>query len=119
MLPEAVSVAIDELPMGLHEPVSLWFERFADEHPEGATGFVGAARSRPALWRLVAASEFAAKTLLREWSWFRDEALPATGSDEVVITLADDASDEDAKRELRRVRNRRLLRRVPSPGVEP
>ena len=110
MLPEAVSVAIDELPMGLHEPVSLWFERFADEHPEGATGFVGAARSRPALWRLVAASEFAAKTLLREWSWFRDEALPATGSDEVVITLADDASDEDAKRELRRVRNRRLLR---------
>ena len=110
MLPEAVSVAIDELPGPLHEPVSLWFERFAGEHPEGADAFVAEAKSRPALWRLVAASEFAAKTLLREWSWFRDKALLDTGCDDVAVALADNASDDDAKHELRRVRNRQLLR---------
>ena len=110
MLPEAVRAAIDGLPGPLRAFVSLWFERFSGEQPEAAARFLAAAESRPDLWRLVAASEFAAKSLLREWPWFHDQVLSEAGDDNVAITLAGDAGDDDARRELRRVRNRKLLR---------
>lgn len=110
MPPEAVSDLVDRLPGPLREPVSLWVDRFAGEQPEGAARFLAAAESRPDLWRLVAASEFAAKTLLREWPWFHEQVLEEAVTGEVAVGLADDASDDDARRALRQCRNRQLLR---------
>lgn len=110
MLPEAVSAAIDGLPGPLREPVSLWVERFSGEQPEAADQFLAAAEYRADLWRLAAASEFAAKTLLREWSWFHERVLQGNGCHDDAITLGADAGDDDARRVLRQARNRELLR---------
>lgn len=110
VLPEAVNAAIDALPGPLHASVTSWTERFIGEQPDAAAGFLAAAESRPDLWRLVAASEFAAKTLLREWPWFHERVLPGAGEDAVAVTIATDAAEDEARRALRQVRNRHLLR---------
>jgi len=102
---------ISNLPEVLQPAVSLWFEKFA-EHDIVLPDEIVASVSR-----LVACSEFAAKVVLREAQWFGNNVAsfssPAidVGLDNFVLNIA--SSDADAavvKSELRRYRNRSLLR---------
>jgi len=99
------------LPEVLQPAVSLWFEKFA-EHDIVLPDEIATSVSR-----LVACSEFAAKVVLREAQWFANNVAsfssPAVdaGLDNFVLKIA--SSDADAalvKSELRRYRNRSLLR---------
>ena len=106
-----VAQNVARLPQILRPGVVLFFEKLADQDIK-LTGDLVAPVSR-----LVACSEFAAKILLREFDWF-------TASVASFSRVADDreldrfvkqiaASDADVaavKSELRRFRNRHLLR---------
>lgn len=101
---------IEAVPAVLQQAVLLWLERFAEQSPEQQALFVESTRDWPDLWRLVACSEFAAKTVLRDWRWFREAVL----SQRAPAGLGYDASQQEAdagdlRSTLRCVRNRRML----------
>ena len=87
-------------PAALREQVNTWLERF------------GPTEHREALQRVVACSEFAAATILRERDWFLGhiESFAEPPEPEPLDRLAGgEASLDEVKSELRRARNRFLL----------
>jgi glutamate-ammonia-ligase adenylyltransferase len=106
-----VAQATDALPQDLRRPVARWFERLADQR-----GLSRLPVERvEALTRLVACSEFGAAVVLRNWGWFIENvaSVGATGDpDEVSLDAIahGDADLDEFKMQLRRIRNRKLLR---------
>ncbi len=107
----SVNQHIESLPEKLRPAVSLWFERMADQGSEVPDEFVAP------LVRLLACSEFAGKVLLREFPWFVENvaSFSAPTDDEEMDRFVDSIAMSDAeisavKSELRRFRNRHLLR---------
>ena len=106
-----IASAAHSLAQELQLPVRRWFERLTDQH-----GLLDlpADRVEP-LARLVACSEFGAGVVMQDWAWFienvasfdefkdLDKALLASFADS-------DAAVDELKPELRRFRNRTLLR---------
>ncbi|HEX2139226.1 MAG TPA: bifunctional [glutamate--ammonia ligase]-adenylyl-L-tyrosine phosphorylase/[glutamate--ammonia-ligase] adenylyltransferase [Woeseiaceae bacterium] len=100
--------AIGALPAALRSSVELWAERFRDRNPTGLDS-LDAATLRPLL-RLVACSEFAGHTIIREWPWFSEVlAKPGAEPDLRFELSAADPETDDIKTGLRRFRNQRLL----------
>ncbi len=97
----AVAEAIEALPEVLREPVARWFERFGEDVPLHLV---------EPLSRVVASSEFAAATALRERDWFLDNVATFDSLPGPLPKIDDDAPVDETKAELRRVRNRALLR---------
>ncbi len=101
---------IDNLPEMLRPAVSLCFDKLAERGVELPQDLIEATA------RLVACSEFAAKVLLRESSWFIENASEfATPADDHIDVFVESIASSDAepaivKSELRRYRNRALLR---------
>ena len=87
-------------PDALREQVNTWLERF------------GPTEHREALQRVVACSEFAAATILRERDWFLRHVERFADPPELEpldgLTVGEAALDE-VKSELRRARNRFML----------
>ncbi|MDH5500153.1 MAG: bifunctional [glutamate--ammonia ligase]-adenylyl-L-tyrosine phosphorylase/[glutamate--ammonia-ligase] adenylyltransferase, partial [Gammaproteobacteria bacterium] len=108
---------IRTLPAALIEPASRWQERLNEQFPGEPARSVGAGQL-PSLFRLVASSEFAARVLLREWSWFSEELATSRLSEvptqdaltrrlhSVLLPMPDLAG---LKRDLRVFRNRQLI----------
>jgi glutamate-ammonia-ligase adenylyltransferase len=89
------------LPAELEQQVERWLERFGES-----------ALPRDDLARVVACSEFAAATMLREKDWLFEHAgsfaeRPDAGR--LTAAMADDATVKETKSQLRRFRNRFLL----------
>jgi len=106
------SAAIDALPSELWDTASRWFERLASE--QQSVGLLD--DTIEPLAKLVACSEFAANTLLREWQWFAgmqgsiDDAPDTSALDHFVEQLRQSDADIDVvKEELRRFRHRYML----------
>ncbi len=102
---------IAKLPKSLQSVASLWFERLADQDVVLPDELVAP------VTRLIACSEFAGKMVLRELPWFLENAASFSSVadnsvlDEFVESIATSDSDVAvAKSELRRFRNRYLLR---------
>ncbi len=102
---------IADLPDKLQPAVALWFEKLADL---GAT--LPEDQIAP-VTRLVACSEFAANVLLREFTWFMENVASFSNAadDAELDSFVGRVSTSDAdiaglKSELRRYRNRYLLR---------
>jgi glutamate-ammonia-ligase adenylyltransferase len=111
-LQSKIAAAVEQLPKELRETVSRWFERLeAERQCAGLTaGLIDA------LTKLVACSEFAANTLLREWQWFSeahgtlDDAPDVTALDRFVEQVRQSESDiAVVKEKLRRFRHRYML----------
>lgn len=108
---KSVAQYIETLPESLQPGVRLWFERMAgrghdipDEHGV-------------AVAQVVACSEFAGTQLLREFRWFIENvaSFSTLFDDAELLRFADSMATSDAdvssvKSELRRYRNRHLLR---------
>ena len=98
------------LPALLRPPVTLWFERLAEQEQTLPDEDIA-----PVV-RLVACSEFAARVLLREFPWFAEHAGSFSGIagnelEDFVNAVSDSDADISAvKAELRRFRHRYLLR---------
>jgi glutamate-ammonia-ligase adenylyltransferase len=105
--------AIRTLPEPLQEPLVLWVERFLDCRPAGLEWFTDERRTRFDLLRLVACSEFAGNTVIRDWEWFASAALAGHLAERPDTTLhlaaVDDTGADAVKRRLRQFRNRKLL----------
>ncbi|MEX2122657.1 MAG: bifunctional [glutamate--ammonia ligase]-adenylyl-L-tyrosine phosphorylase/[glutamate--ammonia-ligase] adenylyltransferase [Woeseia sp.] len=101
------------MPGPLREPVTLWTERFLDHHPAGLERLFDEPGIRFDLLRLVACSEFAGNTVIRNWEWFASAALDGRLAERPDTTLrATEVDDDDAdavKQRLRQFRNRMLL----------
>ncbi len=101
---------IASLPELLRPPASLFFERIAEQ------GTPLPEETLAAVARLVACSEFAARVLLRETPWFIDQVATfskVAGSEIEAFVAEIAASDADVpavQSDLRRFRNRYLLR---------
>lgn len=104
--------AVAELPEALQTIATRWLERLDATH-----GIANLPRELTApLMRLVACSEFAANTAIREWDWFveqRDSLLMPPDM-QALNTLAQElaASDQvidEVKQQFRRFRNRFML----------
>lgn len=80
---------LSELPAGLQQPLRHWLERFREHAPAGRLAFDEALERYPELLRLVACSEFAANTLVRDWQWFAD--LAARGGPRVAPAVEPEA----------------------------
>jgi glutamate-ammonia-ligase adenylyltransferase len=105
--------AITALPQLLREPASVWFERWQDRHPDSVAPIMADGQRLRQLATLVACSEFAGRQLLRDWDWFLqslDAGFPA--GDKLAVALAQNSQANTAgiMRELRRYRNRSLVR---------
>ena len=107
----SLDLAIRDLPKILRPSVRLWFERLSEQHPDISTHL-----TYP-LARVVACSEFAAAVIARDWPWFVDNArsfsepVEATVIDAFTQQILSSEPDEIAvKSELRKFRNRYLLR---------
>ena len=98
------------LPELLRPPVCLWFERLSEQKASLPDGFIA-----PVV-RLVACSEFASRVLLRELPWFTEHVESFSGEpgnelENFVAEIRDSSADIAAvKADLRRFRNRHLLR---------
>jgi len=112
---KSIQKALEILPAELRELVLLWAERLHENNE-----VVLAQESvLSVLVRLVGSSDFAARTLLREWEWFQ-RALsnnemtgppPAAPLRQFIAEFASDSADLDAsKAKLRQFRNRQLVR---------
>jgi len=106
-----VDRVIANLPQKLRAPVGLWFEHLATQDVDLPHNLV-----EPTA-RVVACSEFAGKVLLRELDWFIRHAAsfrePVQDADLEAFVDGIATSDKDPaaiKSELRRYRNRYLLR---------
>lgn len=104
---------IRNLPDPLHDSLRHWLARFLDHRPAGIDRFTDAAPFFDDLLRLVACSEFAGNTVIREWEWFATAGLDGQLGNRPKIDLRLGAGDgggvESAKRRLRQFRNRKLL----------
>ena len=107
----SVEQHIEFLPEALRPGVRLWFERMADQGTE-----IPVELRAPAA-RIIACSEFAGTVLQREYSWFIENvaSFSAPPDDDRMSEFADSIATGDAdisavKSELRRYRNRHLLR---------
>jgi glutamate-ammonia-ligase adenylyltransferase len=105
--------AREALPQELQRPVARWFERLSDQH--------GLSRlpveQVEALTRLVACSEFSGAVVLQDWGWFIENAASFAGNGDSNDALLDLVADvhvdlDEFKSQLRRIRNRKLLRIV-------
>ena len=101
---------IADLPELLRPPVALWFERLSEQNAGLPDEFIA-----PVV-RLVACSEFAARVLLREFSWFIEHIESFAGApgneleDFVAAVYRSDADIPEVQAKLRRFRHRYLLR---------
>ena len=100
-----MSVSLSILPKPLREPVENWLDRFGEDGAD------------PDLVRLVASSEFAGTTVLREKDWFLekvasfDQPADTEELDTLVAEIASsDAATGEVQSRLRRFRNRYMLR---------
>ena len=107
----SVDLAINDLPEILCPSVRLWFDRHRESHPQIPGVII------PPLARVVACSEFAAAVVARDWPWFVDNVdsfqIPAHAAviDEFAQRISAAEPDEaSVKSELRKFRNRYLLR---------
>ncbi len=107
-----IATIIDALPAALRAAAARWFERLSEAHPDA----VIPAASATALVRVVAASEFAAQVILKDWQWFADNvsgfSLPPQQRllDDLVRDVSGEALDVlAAKQQLRRFRYRFML----------
>jgi glutamate-ammonia-ligase adenylyltransferase len=107
---------VPSLPEELSDVVPLWSERLDAAHPGSMADAEAAPEFLAALTRVVAVSEFAANTSIRDWNWVFESrgvlgqapdvnSLAAFGKD---ISASDD-SVETVKRRLRQYRSRWLL----------
>ena len=110
-LPPEVRNAIADLPAELRAPVSRWFERLPSQRDA-----LPAHEILNKLVRVVACSEFAAKTLLRYWPEIRDRLQDFNEPVELgaLRRFADNIGSSDdsvdaVSSALRRQRNLRLL----------
>jgi hypothetical protein len=92
---------LDTLPVALREQVAHWFERFGESDVPRAD-----------LARIVACSEFAGNTMLRERDWFVENVAgfshpPDLGPLDALA--AENSSPDTLKSSLRRFRNRYML----------
>jgi len=99
------------LPERLQPGVTLWFERLAEQNATLPDDLVAPVS------RVVACSEFAGKVLLREFDWFIETVSSFSGvpddgglSDFVDATAISNADSAVVQSQLRRFRNRYLLR---------
>jgi glutamate-ammonia-ligase adenylyltransferase len=106
-----VAQHIADLPDKLQPAVERWFERFSQQGAVIPSGYAAA------VVRLVACSEFAAKTLLRDPLWFvaNVTSFSASPDDQELAEFVESIATSDAdiaqvKTELRRYRHRQLLR---------
>ncbi len=106
----AVDQSIAGLPNELQPYLSLWFEKLADQNRTLPDALV-----EPTA-RIVACSEFAAKTLQREFDWFVENATALdAGVDNAELhrfvesVATSDADPASIKSQLRRFRNRFML----------
>ncbi|MEX2496095.1 MAG: bifunctional [glutamate--ammonia ligase]-adenylyl-L-tyrosine phosphorylase/[glutamate--ammonia-ligase] adenylyltransferase [Woeseia sp.] len=110
---EKLRHGISRLPQVLREPVAPWLGRFLDGQPSHLEQLCAIDGFEDELLRLVACSEYAANTLLREWNWFADSALAGRlcARPDTLLKLAadDDGSVDWASKRLRQCRNRGLL----------
>lgn len=106
-----IASAVHSLAQELQLPVKRWFERLSDRHDLSELP----AERVPSLVRLVACSEFGARVVLQDWAWF---VANVASFDEftdldrpLLAALADsEIAVDELKSELRRIRNRTLLR---------
>ena len=101
------------LPLNLRPIVEHWLERVSLRQSDAAFSD----ESLATLCRVVAVSEFAGKTLARDWDYFRDslanigEIPDESALREFTKTVASsDASIDEVKADLRRYRHRYLVR---------
>jgi len=99
------------LPAKLQPGTTLWFERLAEQDAVVPDALVAP------VTRLVACSDFAGKVLLREFPWFLENVASFTAVSDgseisgfVEAIASSDAEIAAVKSELRRFRNRYLLR---------
>jgi len=111
-LNERIAQAVAELPTELRDEAARWFEQLATDHDYSGLQ----ADTIEPLVRLVACSQFAAKTVMRDWKWF-------TGHQETLQQVPDvsflerfsaevAASNESVdvtKQQLRRCRHRYMV----------
>jgi glutamate-ammonia-ligase adenylyltransferase len=109
---------IDSLADVLQDPVVHWVGRLqamdgSNKVPAWDAGL------RAALLRLVGSSEFAARTLLRDWRWFcaalgqgelAGSPIPQSLIEQIRDVGRADAATDEVKRRLRTLRNRGLVR---------
>jgi len=108
-----IEASIDALPTDLADIASRWFERISALQQTDRLEEKVIAQ----LARVVACSDFAANTLLREWQWFvenqdRIDEVPDPDEVEAFTSRMQQADVEidAAKEQLRRFRHRFLLR---------
>jgi len=109
---------VSTLPRELSEIASLWFERLEAAHPDSIDRCSSSPDILDNMTRLVAVSEFAANTIVREWPWVLEclgrhgFSQPPDGRDlksfAAEISGSSDAI-EPIKRRIRQFRNRWLL----------
>ena len=103
------AAAIERLPSDLQDHVRQWFERLEEQH-----GAVALTNERTeSLLRIVACSEFAGAVLLKEWQWFAEHADDFSEATDLETEFGNTSFADDVellKSELRRFRNRYLLR---------
>jgi glutamate-ammonia-ligase adenylyltransferase len=107
------SQKLGELPEALRPGVARWFDRLEDAH--GSVGLAADVESQ--LLRVVAVSEFAGSTLLRDWEYWQSrlQQLSLPPDLQELRTFADDvaateAGVDEVKSRLRRFRHRFMLR---------
>ena len=111
--PGSIKQVIAELPQLLREPVAVWFEHWQNQYPDSVAPIIADGKRLRQLARLVACSEFAGRQLLRDWDWFLgsfDVANPATDTPLGAIAQTSPADTAAIMRELRRYRNRSLVK---------
>jgi len=108
---DSTKQCIAGLPEGLQPGVTLWCERLAEQGATLPDDLVAPVS------RVVACSEFAGKVLLREFRWFIENVKSFSkisdngGLDDLVAAIAiSDAGVAEVQSQLRRFRNRHLLR---------
>ena len=109
---EAIRTAVDSLPAELQTNAARWFERLEAEQQVSDLP----AEKFESLAKLVACSEFAAGTVLREWQWFvhAQSTLDEVPDDGVLRQFVEEikagaADDEAIKAQLRHFRHRFML----------
>ncbi len=106
---QRIAVALDAVPAILRPAVTSWLERLREQHdlaelPEPVL---------EPLCRVVACSEFAGSVVLRQWPWLIDSvaSMDDASAAEVLADVVDDDAEIDVvKAQLRRARNRAMLR---------
>jgi len=109
---------LDDFPAELRPIINQWLDDFCQHEPRPFAESVPEIADRTTVMRLVASSDFAAKTLLRERDWFlrslvaRTFDAPVNGAtfDSACAAIGEEEDQIDsAKSRLRRLRNRQLL----------